>query len=230
MLVVVVAAVEVVVIAGGVVDKRELVLLQAVESCRRYTAADIVYVCPVGREFKFLIGVKTVETDILSQTGTGIIVERICERILRRHSTPDCLFEILVVAVVRDAVLIALQTVFENIFRNLTEVQIQVAAFKIVVFRVEERIKQPELDIFDVALLKVRIVHLAHYTAPALLWIEKTTVAAYVGVVEVVGTALVGIVRQIESLNGIRLTVCRFASRENLADSDLADIRIRELL
>ena len=124
-----------------VVERREAGSLHAVESSRADAGAQAVEIVRIGVECEFVIVLETVEADVLSQTGAGSVVERVCQRVLARHIAPDGLLEILRVTVVGDSVFVAFQTVFEDIFRNLAEVKIKVSAFQIVVFRIQEWIQ-----------------------------------------------------------------------------------------
>ena len=89
----------------------------------------------------------------------------------------------------------------EHVFRHLTEVEVEVAA----IFRgfalltaVDEGVEHPELDIFDVALLEVAIVDLAHHAAPVLRGMVERAIAVDIGI-EVVRPALIGVISEVES-------------------------------
>ena len=90
----------------------------------------------------------------------------------------------------------ALLTVAQNIFADVTEVDVQ---FAIVAFGVRQRrIHQPELDILDIRFLEVRVVEFAHDTAPTLLRVREFTVGIDFTGVDIVRTALFGVVTEVQ--------------------------------
>ena len=181
LLVVVIAAVEVVIVTGRVVERREQVGLLGLDglgdSLRVAQFFEIILIC---REYELLVVVQTVEAHVLSKARTGVVVKRVSERILLRHTTPHGFGQILVVAVVRNAVLVAFETVLEDILADFAEVDIEVAAFVVGVLGIEEGVHKPELHILDIRLLEVGVVHSAHDTAPATFGIEQGAVIAYI--------------------------------------------------
>ena len=46
---------------------------------------------------------------------------------------------------------------------------------------VDEWVEQPELDVFNVHGLEIRIVHLAHHSAPLLAWVKELTILVNIG-------------------------------------------------
>jgi len=59
--------------------------------------------------------------------------------------------------------------VFEDVFADLSEVEIEVAREgRRIVLRGDERIHQPKFDVADVRRFEVRNVNLAHHAAPSL--------------------------------------------------------------
>ncbi len=75
LLVVVVAEIEVVVVACGVVERRELVGLLIGEARGRYAAAIVLQIVAVGGEDEFLIGMEAVEADVLREARAGVVVK-----------------------------------------------------------------------------------------------------------------------------------------------------------
>ena len=75
-------------------------------------------------------------------------------------------------------------------------------------------------------MLEVRVLHLAHDTAPPFLGIEQVAFIIDIGGVQVVWATFVGIEREVEGLYGVGFSVCEFASGEYFLRSYLADIRV----
>ena len=67
---------------------------------------------------------------------------------------------------------------------------------------VDKGVEQPELDILDVGRLEVGGVELAHHAAPTVLRIVEQTLLGDVGG-EIIGTALLGIVGQVEHVQRV---------------------------
>ena len=98
------------------------------------------------------------------------------------------------------ATLVELLAVAQHVLRDLAEVDVEVAG----VLRcgaclalVDEGVEEPKLHVFDVGLLKVGGLQLAHHAAP----LRGGTLQRAVGIElrrQVVGTALLGIVGQIQ--------------------------------
>ena len=89
-----------------------------------------------------------------------------------------------------------------------------------------ERIKEPELDILDIGLLKVGVVNLAHDAAPTLLRVFQIATLINIISIKVIGTTLFGIERQVEGLNNRRLTIIEFSTGEHLAERYLTGIGV----
>ncbi len=135
----------------------------------------------------------------------------------------------MVVAIVWNAVFVAFQSVFQYVLAYFSEVEVEVAAFKIWVFGIEERVQKPELYIFDVALFEVCVVHTAHYAAPAFFRIEQSSFVVDICAVKVVRAALGGIVGEVKGLYGGRFSVCLLTSGIYFASVDFAHVWIGKL-
>lgn len=133
----------------------------------------------------------------------------------------------MVVAVVGDSVLIGFQTVFKNVFRYFSEIEVKVAAVEVVLLH--EGVHEPEFDILDVRLLEVGVVHLAHDAAPALFGVEKVARVVDIGGVEIVRAALGGIEREVQGLYRRRFAVGQLAAGEHFAGLDFAHVGVRQL-
>ena len=150
LLVVVVAAVEVVVVAGGVVEGREGVALHRVEGDGVEALLQAADVVAVAGELELVVVGQPVKADVLDDARLRVVVERVGERVLRRHASPHRLAQVLVVAVDGYAVLVALEAVLEDVLGDFTQVDVQVAALGVGVVGVEEGVEEPELDVLDV--------------------------------------------------------------------------------
>ena len=219
-----------IVIARRVVEGRELVVLHPCDYIGRQTQAKFVEVVFVRRESEFIVVRQTVEANILQHTGSAAVIETVGKRILGAYTSPCGFGKVLVVAVDRNTVFIALQTVFQNVFRYFAEVQIQVAAVVVRILGVQEGTHKPELHVLDVRLLEVGVVHLAHNAAPATFRLQQVAFVIDIFGVEVIGAALVGIVRQVQCLYVVGFAIAEFAVGEYLARFHLANIRIGQLL
>ena len=93
------------------------------------------------------------------------------------------------------AVLVELLAVLEDIFRNLSKVEIEVATHAGLL--IDERVKQPELDVLDVRALKVGSGQLACDTAPTFRRVIELAFKVNIGV-KVVWASFVGVICDIE--------------------------------
>ena len=96
---------------------------------------------------------------------------------------------------------------------------------------IDERIHQPELDIFHVGGFEVVRVEFAHHTAPTFLRNRQRTVGIQVGI-QVIRTAFRGIEGEVQDGQCGRGTIIAtlVACRIELLDIDLAHIMVRELV
>ena len=168
----------------------------------------------VGTILAFLLVVKAVEAHILQLARTRGGGKGIGLGGLLRNLTPLGR-RIGLTAIDRHAALVELLTVAEDIFRHLTEVEVEVAtivAGRTILTGVDEGIEQPELDILDIGLLEIVGVEAAHHTAPLGLGLLQTTVGRKV-TSQVIGSTLLWIVGQIQHVERSRSTVvCRLTT------------------
>ena len=165
----------------------------------------------------------------MQQTRVGSVLECVCQGVLTRHATPVGLGKPLVIAVNGKSVLVALKSILKYVLADLTQVEIQVAAIGVGIVGVKERIHQPELDVLHVVGVKVGVVHLAHYAAPALLGVEKVALVVDVLCVKVIGAALAGIEREVEGLYPVGLAILKLAVGEQLGHGDFAHVGVGHL-
>ena len=89
-----------------------------------------------------------------------------------------------------------LLAVAKNILAYIAEVDIQLA---VIAVRVRQpRVHQPELNIFDVRPLKVRVVKSAHDSTPALLRVRQFTIVGNLRRTDVIRAALFGIETEVQ--------------------------------
>ena len=133
----------------------------------------------------------------------------------------------------RHTALVELLAVAQDVLAHLAKIDVEVAS----IFRsltlttgVDEGVEHPELYVLHVGSLEVVGVELAHHAAPMLLRIVERSVLREVGI-EVVWSALVGIVGKIEYGERRRSTVVRtlVAVGEKLVDIELAYVMVAEL-
>ena len=119
------------------------------------------------------------------------------------HASPNGSVHIFYVGRGRHAVFIEFSAVAQDVFRDITQVDVELARV-VGEFLIGEWVHQPELNIFDVGGLKVGRLHLAHDTAPTALWVVKFTIGVDTGgvlgriYVVVVWTAFIRVVGQVE--------------------------------
>ncbi len=215
-----------IVVAGRVVERREPVGLHALAGLGRQPSAQLFHIAGVSGKFKLVVVGKPVESNVLSPARCSVVVKGVGERVLIAHTSPRRSAHKPVVAVGRNSVLIRLQPILEYILGYLSEIEIQVAPLGIGVFRIEKRVHEPELHILDIALLEIRVVETPHDAAPAFFGLQQPPLIVDTLRVNIVGTALFGIERQIESLYGRRFAIGELTVGENLARCHLAHIRI----
>ena len=90
----------------------------------------------------------------------------------------------------------SLLTVMQNIFADITKVDIHLSVISLGVG--ECWVHEPELNILDVGFLKVGVIQSAHHTSPALLRVGEVTICTYLVSRNIVLSALVWIEREVE--------------------------------
>ena len=98
------------------------------------------------------------------------------------------------------AALVEFLSVAQYILAHLAQVKVQVAGIigcRTILACIDKRIEQPELDVFDVGLLKVVGINLSHHTSPLGLGVQQLSVAIQ-RERQVVRSALLWIVGQIK--------------------------------
>ena len=184
-------------------------------------------------ELPLLVIGKAVETHILQLSGTGGGGEGVGLCGLHRDLTPLGRHEV-AGAVNRHTALIELLTIAQDILRDLTEVEVEVAAVVgggAVLTGVDEGIEQPELDVLDVRLFEVVGLKIAHHTAPLRLGLTERTVAVEVAR-QVIRSALRGVVGQVQHLEsrGGAVVGALVAVGIELLHIDLTHIVVRQLV
>ena len=149
LLVVVVTAEIMIVVAGRVVERRELVCLHLGYLFRRQHCAQVLKILLISREFKLLLSRQSVQAHILIAASARSVVKSIRQRCFSRHTSPYSLTSAASTAVGRQSVFIRFVSVFKDVLAHLAEVEVQVAAF-VGVTLYRERIHHPELDILYV--------------------------------------------------------------------------------
>ena len=229
-IVIVVPAIEMIVVARRVVEGRELVLPHGLDHGRRQFRLQLGQEILVRRESILLVVGQSVKAHILQPPRATGIVEGIGERLPLGDLAPRRSGYLCRIAVDGQTVLERFHTIFENIFRHLAQVEVEVTALVVGLGLVEEGVHEPELDILDVGRLEVGIVHLAHDTAPPFLGIEQPPLFVDIVGIEVIGATFLRIERKIERLLRGRLTIVNLLVGENFAHAYLAHIGIGELV
>ncbi len=91
--VVVVAAVEVVVVAGRVVQRRELVFFHSGHGFGRQALPQAGNIVGIRWKSELVVVGQSVQADVLGHACAGGVVERVGERVLLRHAAPYGLFQ-----------------------------------------------------------------------------------------------------------------------------------------
>ena len=134
-------------------------------------------------------------------------------------------------AVDGEPALIELLTVFEDVFGDFSEIDIEIASSSRfpTLFLVDERVEHPKLYILDIGSLEVVGVKAPHHAAPVLCGVVEGSVVVEIGI-EVVRTTLVRVVGDVHTRQcrrGSRVATL-IAVRVELPDVDLAHVRIGE--
>ena len=154
----------------------------------------------ISFESSLFIIVQTVVAHILQSTATLCSSKGIGHGRLSRYLSPLSECEI-VGTIHRHTTLIELLAIAQDIFRHLAKVDIEVATIFVgirLLVAVDEWVHEPELQVFDVGLLKVVGIELTHHTTPMSSRVQQLTVVVYIGA-EVIRTTLVRVVGNIEN-------------------------------
>ena len=223
-LVEVAAAIVVVVVACGVG-------IDGVEDLCVDLPLHLLQVLGIGAELAFLFRVQTVQTDVLGPAGSAFVVEGVGDAGGCGHASPDRLGVVRLVAIQWHSAFEIFLAVLQDVLRHFAQVDVEVGSVIAgLVAVVDEGVEHPEFEVLDVHRLEVGVVHLAHHAAPLLAGFQELTVLVDVGR-EVVGTALLGIVGQVEhgQRRGRVVAVLGLLGIE-LALVDFADVVVRELV
>ena len=125
--------------------------------------------------------------------------------------------------------LVSLASVTENVFRHVTEVEIQLTDVGLVLSFIE-RVHHPELDIFDVGGVEVRRLDGSHDTAPTVFRIGESTVVVDVVGVVVVRTAVFWIIGEVENRHVGRRSCLDVTVRVQLGEKHLTHAVVGQLL
>ena len=135
-----------------------------------------------------------------------------------------------VAAVDGQAVFVEFLTIVQDVLAHLSKVDVQLAAKGAVVAGIGKGVHHPEFYVLDVGHLEIVGVEFAHHAAPSHRWIGQRAVGIQVRV-EVIRTALLGIVGQVEHglVAGGAAIGALVAVGEELAHIHLAHIMIGKL-
>ena len=205
--IIVIAAIVVVVITCGVTSWRELILrphfpngtihlvLQSFQILRIWVCTIIVEVHRIA----LLLGGQSIESHVLFRACTCLIGESDYSAGSTWNQSPYGAFYLAGLRLIQwQSVLKTLLTIAQNILTHITQVNIQVTTCVSCIGVRQEWIHQPELYVFYIGFLKVRIIQLTHDTTPAVLWIGQFTIRAYHISRDIIRTALIGIITQVQ--------------------------------
>ena len=224
----------VVIVASRIVDRREGVAHPLAHHGwinLLFDQLDIIAVCA---EVSFVVVFQSVETHVLSLVAWRSVVEGIdCAGALS-HTTPYCCGSVGRVLVDIQSVLERFQTVFQYVFRDFSEVEVEVASLvtdAVVVGPLtgDGRIHEPELDVFVVGILKIGHIHRTHHASPSFLRVEQSSVAAHSFAIHIVRTSFLRIEREVEHIEHTRLSVCQLLVWIYLVVVDLTYAMVRQL-
>ena len=203
LLVPVVAAVVVVVVAGRVVKRRVGVVAPAVEDILVHFPAECGDIVGIRSGTLVLEGelfgrAQSVESHVLFFACAFFVGERHGGACGARNVAPHSGVEALSVGFVkRQSVLESLLAVAQDVLAHVSEVDVEVAAAE--AFAVgEARVHEPELYVLDVGALEVGVVEFAHYSAEVLLRLVEFAPLVNALCVNVVRSALFGVVGEVE--------------------------------
>ena len=148
-------------------------------------------------EAELVLGAQSVQTHVLLLACPRLVGESGYCRGGLRHAPPHRGVRATYIFVGdRQPVLKRFLAVAQDVLGDIAEVDVHLA---LVAVGVGQRgVHQPELDILDVRFLEVGVVQFAHHTAPALLRVGQFAVSAYLTRHDVVRTALLGVVTQVQ--------------------------------
>ena len=196
------AAIVVEVIARRVVQRRERVCHPLCQHGLAHRVAQGIHIVlvrslAVEGEEELILGAQSVQAHILLLARPRLVGEGGYCRGGLRHTPPHRGVRATHIFVGdRQPVLKRFLAVAQDILRDITEVDVHLA---LVAVGVGQRgVHQPELDILDVRFLEVGVVQFAHHTAPALLRVGQFAVCAYLARYDIVRTALLGVVTQVQ--------------------------------
>ena len=205
------------IVAGGVVQWRERIVLKSGQrrGCQCVAQSfDIVF---VGWKCKFVVGAQAVQAHILIFAGTGAVVERQHHRLFARHTSPHGGIGLCGIAIDGHAVFEKLFTIFQNILRHIAQVEIQIAALSRAQRIVHKRVHQPKLQVLDVGRFEIAGFQLAHHAAPTFFGILQFARGhIHAGDIHIVRTTFVGIETQVQHRQIRRLPHQTFAIWEQL--------------
>ena len=139
-------------------------------------------------------------------TRTGGVVKSVDCALLAQCFAPDVCIDLAQIAIDGQTVLEEFLAVLEDVFGNVAEVQVEVATCSCFAV-IDEGVHHPELDVFDVGVLEICHLQLAHHAAPTLFGVGQCAVGVHAVGIEVVGAAFVGVEGEVEGVEGVGLVV-----------------------
>ena len=134
------------------------------------------------------------------------------------------------VAVGRESTFVEFTAVFEHVFGDFAQIEVQVACIvRHLPVDFREGIHHPKLHVLHIGRIEVRRFDATHHATPALCRVAQFTVAVERGV-EVVRTAFVGIEGQVEDGKGGRILIVQALVGVEVAGINFSHARVGELL
>ena len=195
------AAVEVVVIACRVVERREDICLPLIQCVGVDFGFQCIHEGFVCRPVLLLHIIQTIQTDILHGARAGLVTKgnngTCCTRNVSPYSGVHTTF---VFERDRKTMLEGFLSIMQDIFVNVTQVDVHLSGVVKFMSRVSEsRIHQPELDILYVRFLKICVIQPAHHSAPALFRVGQFTIEANLVRCNIILSALIGVEGEVEN-------------------------------
>ena len=178
----------------------------------------------------FLFVGQTIVAHILQSPAAAGRCKGIGHRRLGRNLSPLGVLEVLG-TIDRHSTFIEFLAIPKHILAHFTQVDIEIAAPIAAVGIIDERIKEPELDVFDVSRLEITGIQLAHHTSPGVARSRQMSLNVQLRI-EVIRSALLRIECQIEYRKGRRSTIVAalVPIGEQFIHIDFPDVMVGQLV
>ena len=203
-LIIIFAAIIMIIITSRVIQRREWIAFPSSQNHRIHLLAQTlhkgrIWLIAVILKQPLLCRRQTIITHILLFASTWLIRKSHHRTRCLGRASPNRIIHHRCFRIIQwQTMLKRFLAITQDILAHIAQINIHITTHKSGVSVRQERIHQPKFDIFDIRLLKVRIIQFAHYTTPTRTRIGQFTIAANLIRRDIIRTTFIGIITQVQ--------------------------------